>query len=63
MNSVRELLYQSVFTVDRLKVVAQKLISTISQVRREGPAIVKQLAKLMWFNPGKNSLVDLKSAL
>lgn len=53
MNWIRELLYQSVFTVDRLKVVAQKLISSISQIRRQGRAIVKHLTKIMLFHPSE----------
>lgn len=50
---IRSLLYESVFTSDRLQVTIQKLTNSISQIRRQGSAMVKHLAKLMSFDAGK----------
>lgn len=52
INWIKELLYESVFTQDRLKVITQKLLSSISQLRRQPDIMIKQLHKLMLFNPG-----------
>lgn len=52
---IRTLLYNSVFTHERLLVIAQKVLSSISQIRRQGSSMVKCLSKLMIFDDGNFS--------
>lgn len=49
---LRDILFNSCFTRDRLKIVVRKLISSISQIRRQGNVIIKDLMKIMIFNSG-----------
>ncbi|XP_065211610.1 uncharacterized protein C05D11.1-like [Planococcus citri] len=51
---LRDILFNSRFTRDRLKIVVRKLISSISQIRRQGNVIIKDLLKIMIFDSETN---------
>lgn len=48
---IRDLLFSSSFVRDRLKIVVRKLISSVSQIRRQGNVIIDML-KIMIFHSG-----------
>ncbi len=49
----RELLYQTQFTAERLKIIANKLINDVAQLKRSGRYVVQTLNKGITFNKGK----------
>ena len=51
---VRELLYQTQFTAERLKIVATKMINDVSQLKRRGRFVVQSLLKEIIFSKGWN---------
>ena len=62
---IRSLLYDSVFTYERLLVTVQKVMNSISQVRRQAPSMTKCLSKLMQFDNGtitQNSIIFVLNA-
>ena len=50
---IRELLYQVQFTVDRLKIMATKMINDVSQLKRNGRYVVQTLFKGIVLNRGE----------
>ncbi|KAJ8921035.1 hypothetical protein NQ315_015831 [Exocentrus adspersus] len=59
---LRELLYKTVFTAERLKVVAMKMNNSVSQVKRSGRSVVAYAMKGMSYskdsNVAKNGLLQ-----
>ncbi|EEB10863.1 conserved hypothetical protein [Pediculus humanus corporis] len=51
---LRELLYSTVFTKERLQIVATKIINDVPQWKRKGSKIVYDLMKAMRYNEGSN---------
>ncbi len=49
---IRELLYQTQFTAERMKIIATKMVNDVSQLKRNGRYIVQTLFKEMTFNKG-----------
>ncbi|KAK6619201.1 hypothetical protein RUM44_003583 [Polyplax serrata] len=51
---IRELLFNTVFTKERLKIIATKIINDVPQFKRKGSKIVYDLMKGMRFGEGSN---------
>ncbi|RWS10415.1 uncharacterized protein B4U79_04417 [Dinothrombium tinctorium] len=51
---LRDLLYQTQFTPERIKIVATRMLNDIAQYKREGYFVVKSLLKAITFNPNSN---------
>lgn len=49
---LRDLLYKTVFTPDRLKVIATKLNNSVAQAKRSGRNIVAYVMKGLCYNKG-----------
>lgn len=45
INWLRQLLYQTVFTVDRLKIIANKMVNDVAQAKRQGRSVVSYIMK------------------
>ncbi|KAJ8960912.1 hypothetical protein NQ318_020211 [Aromia moschata] len=54
MRWLKELLYKTVFTADRLKVIAMKMNNTVSQVKRSGRSVVSYAMKGMCYSEDSN---------
>lgn len=52
-----DLLHNTEFTVDRIRVCAAKMVNSISQVKRKGNSMVHDLLKTMYYAEGKNFLL------
>lgn len=52
MNWLKELIYNTVFTTERLKVLATKMNNDVAQSKRSGSKIVDDLMKDMYFKKG-----------
>lgn len=50
---IKDLLYNTKFTVDRLKIIAAKLINEIAQCKKSGHKITEDLMKGMIYNKGE----------
>ncbi len=50
---IRELLYQTKFTPERLKIGATKMMKDMSELKRKGRAVVEAMFKGIMFNQGK----------
>ncbi|WAR30394.1 YAN2-like protein [Mya arenaria] len=50
---LREILYQTKFPADRLKTVAKRMNSTISQYKRKGNAVMRALIRSIIFSPAR----------
>ncbi|CAH0557668.1 unnamed protein product [Brassicogethes aeneus] len=55
-NWMREILYNTVFDAERLKVVAQKMLNSISAAKRSGRSVVAFLMKAMRYTEDSNVL-------
>lgn len=53
LNWIRELLYQTKFTADRIKVIALKMSNAVAQTKRSGRRIVSYAVKNLWYSKGK----------
>lgn len=53
---MKELLYDTVLTVDRLKAVATKKINDIAQLKNKGDQVADDLMKILLYNKGKSHL-------
>lgn len=51
---IKELLYDTKFTVDRLKIICLKMINEITQLKKQGNGIVKSLIKGLIYNKDSN---------
>nr|CAD7597482.1 unnamed protein product [Timema genevievae] len=49
---IRELLYQTQFTVERLRILAAKIANDVAQVKRKGNKVVTDLMKGLVYNQG-----------
>ncbi|KAJ6646667.1 hypothetical protein Bhyg_01880 [Pseudolycoriella hygida] len=49
-----DLLHNTEFTVDRVRVIAAKMVNSITQVKRKGNFIVKELLKAMYYENDTN---------
>lgn len=49
---LRELLYQTKFTCDRLKIIASKMINDVSQAKRSGRGMVRYLMRYLSYISG-----------
>lgn len=52
VNWLKEILYKTIFTADRLKVVAQKMYNSIAQAKRSGRDVVAFLMKALNYLEG-----------
>lgn len=60
---MRELLYRTVFTAERLKVVAMKMNNSAAAVKRSGRSVVSYALKGMYYSKGENQYIfQFKSA-
>lgn len=50
---LRELLYQTKLTAERLKIIAAKIVNDVPQVKRKGHAMVRDVMKGLLFAEGK----------
>lgn len=50
---MRELLYKTVFTAERLKVIATKMLNSVARYKRQGRRVVAYLMKGIRFSEGK----------
>lgn len=58
---MKELLYKTIFTVERLKVVALKMTNSAAQVKRSGKTVVSYALKGMYYSKGTYKyLIELK---
>lgn len=51
---LRELLYQTKFTVERLKIIASKIINHVAQAKRSGGSMVSYIMKALRYIPDSN---------
>nr|CAD7430732.1 unnamed protein product [Timema monikensis] len=51
---IRELLYQTQFTVERLRILASKIANDVAQVKRKGNKVVSDLMKGLVYNQDSN---------
>lgn len=51
---LRNLLYNTVFTAERLKIIAQKIVNDVAQAKRSGREVVSYIMKGLCYNDGKN---------
>ncbi|KAF7998270.1 hypothetical protein HCN44_009668 [Aphidius gifuensis] len=51
---IKELLYDTKFTVERLKIISQKMINEITQLKKQGNGIVKSLMKGLMYDKDSN---------
>lgn len=58
---LRDILYNTVFTADRLKVTAKKMLNSVAQAKRSGHDMVSYAMKALCFSEGKNisSILDI----
>lgn len=54
LNWIRELLYQTKFTADRIKVIALKMSNAVAQTKRSGRRIVSYAVKNLWYSKESN---------
>ncbi|XP_025831305.1 uncharacterized protein C05D11.1 [Agrilus planipennis] len=54
LNWLRELLYQTVFTAERLKIIAMKMINEVSEAKRSGRKIVSYAIKSLLYLQDSN---------
>ncbi|XP_071568866.1 uncharacterized protein C05D11.1 [Temnothorax nylanderi] len=54
---IKELLYDTVLTVDRLKAVATKKVNDIAQLKKKGGQIANDLMKILLYNEDSNPFV------
>ena len=52
VNWIKELLYQTEFTAERLKVTGAKIINDVAQVKRRGNKVVGDLLKGLLYKKG-----------
>lgn len=53
INWIAELLHKTEFTPDRVKICASKMVNDVSQAKREGNSIVRDLLKAMYYEKGR----------
>lgn len=51
---VRELLYNTVISPDRVKIIANKISNNIPEIKRNGNGMVYELMKGLMYNKGTN---------
>lgn len=51
---IKELLYETELTPDRLKIIAAKMVNDVAQVKRRGNKVVGDLMKGLLYKKGKN---------
>lgn len=56
-----DLLHNTEFTVDRIRVCASKITNAVAQAKRKGNAVVADLLKAMYYREGKQWLILLVS--
>ncbi|XP_069695441.1 uncharacterized protein C05D11.1-like [Periplaneta americana] len=54
INWIRELLYQTVFTAERLKIIAAKIANDVAQAKRKGNKVVGDLMKGLCYTKDSN---------
>jgi Zn-dependent M16 (insulinase) family peptidase len=47
-----DLMYRVVFSPQRIKIIAQKMVNDVSRMKRKGPIVVKCLSRNMIFERG-----------
>lgn len=52
INWIADLLHNSEFTPERIKVCASKMVNDVAQAKREGNSIVRDLLKAMYYGSG-----------
>lgn len=60
---LREILYQTVFTIDRLKIIAKKIINEVAQVKRSGKLVLMYVMKALTYVDGKCIICILKGLI
>ncbi|XP_017774305.1 PREDICTED: uncharacterized protein C05D11.1-like [Nicrophorus vespilloides] len=64
---LRELLYQTVFDAERLKIIATKMVNNVSQAKRSGRNVVSYATKGLWYiedsNPKANGILKQQAFL
>jgi hypothetical protein len=48
-----ELLFNTEFTVERIKVCAAKMVNGVAEAKRDGNSVVKDLLKAIYFHKGE----------
>nr|XP_018913326.1 PREDICTED: uncharacterized protein C05D11.1-like [Bemisia tabaci] len=54
VNWIREILYQTVFTAERIKIIATKIINDVFAIKRCGNSMVRNLMKGLFFKKSSN---------
>lgn len=57
---IRELLYQTKLTPERLRIIAAKIVNDVAQVKRKGNTMVKELMKGLIYNKGKYNKLSIE---
>ena len=52
---IRELLYQTKLTVERVKIIATKIVNNVSEVKRVGDTMVYDLMRGLIYNKGSTT--------
>lgn len=50
---LKELLYDTELTVDRLKIISAKMVNDVAQVKRNGSKVANDLINGLMYNKGK----------
>ena len=56
---LRELLFQSQFTVERVKIIGTKMLNDVAQLKRSGRSVVKTLIRDILYQKGLESIIFL----
>lgn len=50
---IRKILFQTVFTLDRIKNIATKLFNKVAEYKRDGNSLSEELMNIILFKPSK----------